>query len=44
MKDEPIVGEKMARNCHKMAIYQLLFFCELLSQGYARQHLSEFER
>ena len=29
VKDEHIVGEKTARNCHKMAIYQLLFFCEL---------------
>ena len=29
MKDEGTVGGKTARNGHKMAIHQLLFFCEL---------------
>ena len=29
VKDEHIVGEKTARSCQKMAIHQLLFFCEL---------------
>ena len=33
VKDENTVGENMARNGHKTAIYQLLFFRELAKSG-----------